>query len=80
MSDSKWLPVIDRDYCNGCNACVEACDHHCLGLVWDFATLLRADACGSEGTCIAACPEGLIRMEWVPITGDPKNGRWLVPG
>ncbi len=82
MSDlaSKWLPVIDRDHCKGCKCCVEACDPRCLGLVWDCATLLRADGCDSDGSCVDACPESLIRMEWVPIKGNAQKGRWLAPG
>ena len=76
----KWLPVIDRDYCTGCGLCMEACDHCCLGLVWDFATLLRPEACGSEGQCVPVCKEKLIHMEWVAATGDQHVGRWKTNG
>ncbi len=74
----KWLPVINQDYCTGCNKCVEACGHHCLKLIWDFATLTSADACGSEGHCVKVCPEGLIRMDWIPAKGDHGAGIWQV--
>jgi NAD-dependent dihydropyrimidine dehydrogenase PreA subunit len=56
-------PVIRRDYCTGCNACVAACDNDCLALEWDFATLVRPDDCDGEGNCRRACPEGLITMQ-----------------
>jgi|GEM_PF-3989467 len=72
----KWLPVIDTGYCSGCGACVAVCDHGCLGLVWDFATLLAPEACGSEGQCVDVCPEGIIRMEWSVAGGSQEVGRW----
>ena len=56
-------PVIQRDYCTGCNICVMACDNNCLALEWDFATLVRPEDCDGEGNCMRACPDGLIRME-----------------
>ncbi|MAG58960.1 MAG: hypothetical protein CMJ83_21950 [Planctomycetes bacterium] len=72
----KWLPVIDTDSCSGCYQCHEVCDHECIEMVWDFATLMRPGDCGSEGTCMEACPEGVIRMDWVPVSGDPTHGTW----
>jgi len=72
----KWLPVIAHDYCTGCALCVEACDHGCLEMVWDFATLQRAQDCGSEGHCMAACPDDVIRMDWVSMDKENFIGRW----
>lgn len=56
------LPSIEADYCTGCNRCVEVCEHGCLALVWDFATLVRPADCNGEGRCMEACPEHLIQM------------------
>lgn len=67
----RWLPVIDRDYCTGCGLCVRACARRCLDLVWDFATLARPEDCDGDGGCAAACPDGLIRMDWVPCPAPP---------
>lgn len=72
----KLVPVIDRDYCTGCNACVEACARKCIELKWDFATLARPGDCVSDGACIEACPEGLLAMDWISVVGDVKTGRW----
>jgi NAD-dependent dihydropyrimidine dehydrogenase PreA subunit len=72
----KWVPVIATDYCTGCARCVTACEHECLGLVWEFATLLRPEHCGSEGACMEACPDDVIRMDWVAVEGNPQVGRW----
>ncbi|MBI3461858.1 MAG: hypothetical protein HY000_02195 [Planctomycetes bacterium] len=72
----KWLPVISRDHCTGCALCLNACNSGCIEMVWDFATLTHPQDCGSEGHCAAACPEDVIRMEWVPATGDRQVGVW----
>ncbi len=76
----KWLPAIDRDYCGGCSRCVDVCPADSLGLVWDFATLLRPESCTSEGACVAACPERLIQMTWLPLEADHATGRWETTG
>jgi NAD-dependent dihydropyrimidine dehydrogenase PreA subunit len=62
----RRLPVIEQDLCSGCGLCVQACEQHCLELIWDFATLTRPEACGGAGRCVEACPEQLIRIEWAP--------------
>lgn len=72
----KLLPVIDQDYCTGCARCVEACDHCCLEMVWDFATLTVPDHCGSEGYCMSACPTNVIHMDWVKMEGNARVGQW----
>lgn len=71
----KWLPVINRDYCNGCNLCVKTCEHGCLNLVWDFSTVLHPELCDGEGNCVEVCPEKLITMQWVPFKGASVRGR-----
>lgn len=71
----RWLPVIDAESCTGCGRCLEACEHGCLGMVWEFATLLRPSDCGGEGQCVEVCREGLIRMDWVSARGAEQVGR-----
>jgi ferredoxin len=39
--------------------------------VWDFATLVRPQDCGGDGRCAEACPENLIRMDWIPVSRTP---------
>jgi Pyruvate/2-oxoacid:ferredoxin oxidoreductase delta subunit len=71
----KLLPVI-TDYCHGCGLCVDACEHGCLNMVWDFARLKVPADCGSEGICTDVCPQDAIRMEWVETNGDHTIGEW----
>jgi NAD-dependent dihydropyrimidine dehydrogenase PreA subunit len=63
----KWLPVIDRDSCLGCERCVAVCEHGSLEMIWSFATLTNPHSCTGEGLCTQACPQQIIRMAWVPV-------------
>jgi Na+-translocating ferredoxin:NAD+ oxidoreductase RNF subunit RnfB len=69
--EQRWLPVIDRDNCLGCERCVAACDHGCLEMIWSFATLTQPHNCTGEGRCTKACPQQIIQMAWVPM--DKSN-------
>ena len=51
---------IDRDKCNGCGACAEACHEGAIGMVGGKAQLLRDDYCDGLGDCLPACPTGAI--------------------
>ncbi len=51
---------IDRDKCNGCGACAEACHEGAIGMVDGKAQLLRDDYCDGLGDCLPACPTGAI--------------------
>ena len=51
---------IDRDKCNGCGACAEACHEGAIGMVDGRAALLRDDYCDGLGDCLPTCPTGAI--------------------
>jgi NAD-dependent dihydropyrimidine dehydrogenase PreA subunit len=72
----KWLPVIDRDSCLGCERCVSVCEQGSLEMIWSFATLTQPQSCTGEGRCAQACPQQIIRMEWVAVetTDTPDAG------
>ena len=75
---SKWIPIVDVEYCTGCGACVEACGPRCLEIINGIAVLTHPDKCGSEEHCIEPCPEGCIRMEWVERNWDKNIGKWQI--
>lgn len=54
---------IDRELCNGCGICAEACHEGAIGMVDGKAVLLREDYCDGLGDCLPACPAGAIRFE-----------------
>ena len=51
---------IDRNKCNGCGACANACHEGAIGMVNGKAKLLRDDYCDGLGDCLPACPTGAI--------------------
>lgn len=77
----KWMPEILEVLCTGCGLCVEACGPKSLAMCDGVAALSFPDTCGSEQHCISACPEGAIRMAWLPFSGNRAVGKWSeIPG
>lgn len=54
---------IDKEACNGCGLCVNACHEGAIGLVDNKAVLLRDDYCDGLGNCLPVCPTGAITFE-----------------
>lgn len=51
---------IDRQRCNGCGLCANACHEGAIGIVDGKAQLLRDDYCDGLGDCLPACPMNAI--------------------
>lgn len=51
---------IDKEKCNGCGACANACHEGAIGMIDGKAVLLRDDYCDGLGDCLPACPTGAI--------------------
>ena len=51
---------IDRQKCNGCGLCANACHEGAIGIVDGKAQLLRDDYCDGLGDCLPACPMNAI--------------------
>ena len=51
---------IDREKCNGCGACANACQEGAIGMVDGKAVLLRDDYCDGFGDCLPVCPADAI--------------------
>lgn len=53
---------IDREKCNGCGACAQACHEGAIAMVNGKAHLMRDDYCDGLGDCLPACPVGAINF------------------
>ncbi|MBQ6246061.1 MAG: 4Fe-4S binding protein [Kiritimatiellae bacterium] len=58
----RKIVEIDREKCNGCGLCAQACHEGAIGMVDGKATLLRDDYCDGMGDCLPACPAGAITI------------------
>ena len=54
---------IDREKCNGCGACANACHEGAIEMIEGKAALTREDYCDGLGDCLPACPTGAISFE-----------------
>lgn len=59
----RKIITIDKEKCNGCGACADACHEGAIGMVDGKAKLLRDDYCDGLGDCLPACPTGAITFE-----------------
>lgn len=54
---------IDKEKCNGCGACVNACHEGAIEMIEGKAVLTREDYCDGLGDCLPACPVDAISFE-----------------
>ena len=59
----RRIITINKDKCNGCGLCANACHEGAIGIVDGKATLLREDYCDGLGDCLPACPMNAISFE-----------------
>jgi len=69
----RKIITIDKEACNGCGLCVDACHEGAIGLVDGKAVLLRDDYCDGLGNCLPVCPVNAITFEERERGGSKKE-------
>ena len=59
----RKLIKIDKEKCNGCGACADACHEGAIDIIDGKAELMREHFCDGLGDCLPKCPTGAISFE-----------------
>ncbi len=54
---------IDKEKCNGCGVCADACHEGAIDIIDGKAELMREHFCDGLGDCLPECPTGAISFE-----------------
>ena len=54
---------IDKEKCNGCGVCADACHEGAIDIINGKAELVREHFCDGLGDCLPECPTGAISFE-----------------
>ena len=70
---------IDKEKCNGCGACANACHEGAIDIINGKAELVREHFCDGLGDCLPECPTGpgskimQIRRTETPKSEEPSS-------
>jgi heterodisulfide reductase subunit A-like polyferredoxin len=57
------IPIIDKDTCTGCGACLEVCPPLAIDLE-DQKAVIEVEFCEECGFCAAECPADAIAIPY----------------
>jgi anaerobic dimethyl sulfoxide reductase subunit B len=75
--NSNGIVLVDRDKCNGCGDCIEACPYDIPQLGSD-GKMQKCDFCrgaAEEPVCAVHCPTGALRFGDVETLPEPPAGK-----
>lgn len=70
----RYLPVIDKEKCNGCRQCVDFCRFHAMVQIKDKPKIF-GEICHSCGGCMLVCPQKAI-SEQGEVIGKIEERRY----
>lgn len=62
METLKKVIRIDKEKCNGCGLCVQACAKGFLRVSWGKAVQMKGSPCDGDGACAEECPQDAITL------------------
>jgi Na+-translocating ferredoxin:NAD+ oxidoreductase RNF subunit RnfB len=64
VSRTGFSAVIDQERCNGCGACLRACNVKAITRNDACRETVVGDVCLGCGACISSCRQGALSMVW----------------
>ena len=62
QAEETGLLIIDDKVCEGCDWCVQACEHGGITINPETGKAIACDLCGGEPKCKEACPEEALEV------------------
>jgi len=56
ISENKGTVLIDKEKCNGCASCREACPYGMIRFDEEQKKAFKCDLCGGHPQCLKGCP------------------------
>jgi Na+-translocating ferredoxin:NAD+ oxidoreductase subunit B len=69
VARSAFVNRVNEDLCNGCEACLSACQFSALAV--DGFAMVQETRCVGCGVCVMACPQGALGLERRPGEAEP---------
>ncbi len=68
------MPVIRREYCNGCGLCANVCSCNAIQIVGKTVVISEKVECSWCTQCEAVCPTGAIQCAFVIVVEEGQVG------
>lgn len=73
MTDDQWFPIIHKDRCVGCGACITQCPTQALEQRGGKAALVWPERCIYCADCETLCPHNAIEIPYLVCLPTSHN-------
>jgi len=82
LDSSRYIPVVDKETCTGCQVCIDRCHFDAIEMVKPegskkFKACIDVDKCKGCGLCVITCEARAMHME---INKPPEHIPQTAPG